>query len=244
MSRIIIKRAILILLSILIILPLVSCGDTKTPGEYNYSAATYIVDEDDRYISVAYPVLTGTDNDDAINELLLAESLEQMETYLTYSAGANDGRFYRYTIDSVSSQCLGEELASFICVGSYSDEFSNYPETIVYSFNLNPKTGELYAFDELISDFSLIKEKFESGAFDYLNGLENLLELTNYKDMIVGYSDEYQLYPPIYFIAEDNDFELALSVGLVYELGGHAEFSIDSDLISSALTEQLLGMLK
>ena len=238
------KRAILILLSVLlIILPLASCGGTITPGEYNYSAATYVVDEDDHYISVAYPVLTGTDNDDAINSMLVKASIEQMETYLTYSAGVGDGRFYRYTIDSVSSQCLGEELASFLCVGSYSDEFSDYPETIVYSFNLNPQTGELYTFDELICDFSLIKEKFESGAFDYISGLDNLLELTNYSDMIVGYSDEYQLYPPIYFIAEENDFELALSVGLVYELGGHAEFSIDADLISSALTEQLLAMI-
>lgn len=237
------KRAILILLSVFVIL-LASCGGSITPGEYNYSAATYTIDEDNRYISIAYPVLTGTDYDDAINELLLSESLEQMENYLTYSAGANDGRFYRYTIDSVSSQCLGEELASFLCVGSYSDEYSDYPETIVYSFNLNPKTGELYAFDELILDFSIIKEKFESGAFDYISGLENLLTLTNYSDMIVGYGDTYQLYPPIYFIAEENDFELALSVGLVYELGGHAEFSIDADLVSSALTEQLLGMLK
>ena len=237
------KRAILILLSVFVIL-LASCGGSITPGEYNYSAATYTIDEDSRYISIAYPVLTGTDYDDAANELLLSESLEQMENYLTYSAGANDGRFYRYTIDSVSSQCLGEELASFLCVGSYSDEYSDYPETIVYSFNLNPKTGELYNLDELILDFSIIKEKFESGAFDYINGLENLLTLTNYSDMIVGYGDTYQLYPPIYFIADENDFELALSVGLVYELGGHAEFSIDADLVSSALTEQLLGMLK
>ena len=237
------KRAILILLSVFVIL-LASCGGSITPGEYNYSAATYTIDEDNRYISIAYPVLTGTDYDDAINELLLSESLEQMENYLTYSAGANDGRFYRYTIDSVSSQCLGQELASFLCIGSYSDEYSDYPETIAYSFNLNPKTGELYNLDELILDFSIIKEKFESGAFDYINGLENLLTLTNYSDMIVGYGDTYQLYPPIYFIADENDFELALSVGLVYELGGHAEFSIDADLVSSALTEQLLGMLK
>lgn len=237
------KRAILIILSVFVIL-LASCGGSITPGEYNYSAATYTIDEDSRYISIAYPVLTGTDYDDAANELLLSESLEQMENYLTYSAGANDGRFYRYTIDSVSSQCLGEELASFLCVGSYSDDYSDYPEAIVYSFNLNPKTGELYAFDELILDFSIIKEKFESGAFDYISGLENLLTLTNYSDMIVGYGDTYQLYPPIYFIAEENDFELALSVWLVYELGGHAEFSIDADLVSSALTEQLLGMLK
>ena len=237
------KRAILILLSVFVIL-LASCGGSITPGEYNYSAATYTIDEDNRYISIAYPVLTGTEFDDAINELLLSESLEQMENYLTYSAGANDGRFYRYTIDSVSSQCLGEELASFLCVGSYSDEYSDYPETIVYSFNLNPKTGELYNLDELILDFSIIKEKFESGAFDYISGLENLLTLTNYSDRIVGYGDTYQLYPPIYFIADENDFELALSVGLVYELGGHAEFSIDADLVSSALTEQLLGMLK
>ncbi|HIX92805.1 MAG TPA: hypothetical protein H9681_08005 [Firmicutes bacterium] len=237
------KRAILILLSVFVIL-LASCGGSITPGEYNYSAATYTIDEDSRYISIAYPVLTGTDYDDAANELLLSESLEQMENYLTYSAGANDGRFYRYTIDSVSSQCLGQELASFLCIGSYSDEYSDYPETIAYSFNLNPKTGELYAFDELILDFSIIKEKFESGAFDYISGLENLLTLTNYSDMIVGYGDTYQLYPPIYFIADENDFELALSVGLVYELGGHAEFSIDADLVSSALTEQLLGMLK
>ena len=237
------KRAILILLSVFVIL-LASCGGSITPGEYNYSAATYTIDEDSRYISIAYPVLTGTDYDDAINELLLSESLEQMENYLTYSASANDGRFYRYTIDSVSSQCLGEELASFLCVGSYSDDYSDYPEAIVYSFNLNPKTGELYNLDELILDFSIIKEKFESGAFDYINGLENLLTLTNYSDMIVGYGDTYQLYPPIYFIADENDFELALSVGLVYELGGHAEFSIDADLVSSALTEHLLGMLK
>lgn len=237
------KRVILIILSVFVIL-LASCGGSITPGEYNYSAATYTIDEDSRYISIAYPVLTGTDYDDAINELLLSESLEQMENYLTYSAGANDGRFYRYTIDSVSSQCLGQELASFLCVGSYSDEYSDYPETIVYSFNLNPKTGELYAFDELILDFSIIKEKFESGAFDYISGLENLLTLTNYSDMIVGYGDTYQLYPPIYFIAEENDFELALSVGLVYELGGHAEFSIDADLVSSALTERLLEMIK
>ena len=237
------KRAILILLSVFVIL-LASCGGSITPGEYNYSAATYTIDEDNRYISIAYPVLTGTDYDDAINELLLSESLEQMENYLTYSAGANDGRFYRYTIDSVSSQCLGQELASFLCVGSYSDDYSDYPEAIVYSFNLNPKTGELYAFDELILDFSIIKEKFESGAFDYISGLETLLTLPTSSDMIIGYGDTYQLYPPIYFIADENDFELALSVGLVYELGGHAEFSIDADLVSSALTEQLLGMLK
>ena len=236
------KRAILIILSVFVIL-LASCGGSITPGEYNYSAATYTIDEDSRYISIAYPVLTGTDYDDAANELLLSESLEQMENYLTYSAGANDGRFYRYTIDSVSSQCLGEELASFLCVGSYSDDYSDYPEAIVYSFNLNPKTGELYNLDELILDFSIIKEKFESGAFDYISGLENLLTLTNYSDMIVGYGDTYQLYPPIYFIADENDFELALSVGLVYELGGHAEFSIDADLVSSALAETLLGMV-
>ena len=54
------KRAILIILSVFVIL-LASCGGSITPGEYNYSAATYTIDEDSRYISIAYPVLTGTD---------------------------------------------------------------------------------------------------------------------------------------------------------------------------------------
>lgn len=218
---------------------LTSCG--KTDGtDYNIDVDTYNIDDSGRTVSIVFPVMEGTDNDTAVNEALKNASLNEMELYLLYSG--SDG-FYRYTIDSVAATYESDRLASFICVGSYTDEGSAHPDTIIYTINVNPNTGALYKFEDLISDFDLLAGKFRAGEFQLADGIDNLLEKTNYEDMFVGYSSLYKIYPPVYFINDNGTAQLAFSVGLVYDLGGHAEFSVDAQSVKSALTNELCEIL-
>lgn len=219
---------------------LISCRGEVPAAEYTCSEASYYAESDNCIFDIKYPVVSGTDSDELICGLLYDASLEYMNNYLLYSGAEG---FCRYTIDSVTAYFQGEELASFLCVGSFISEGSTHPESIVYALNLDPVNARLYSFDDLISDFDLLADRFRSGKFRMINGDDGLLAQTNYADMFIEYSSLYEIYPPIYFILEDGKTALALSVELVYALGGHAEFSIDTDSVKSAFTDTLLHIL-
>ncbi|MCI8388698.1 MAG: hypothetical protein HFE63_09560 [Clostridiales bacterium] len=222
---------------------LLTACESKSTNEVDYTfyEANFSLEEVDRSINIAYPSLTGTVNDVVIDEQLKTASVEYMEQYLLYSGIVGS---YRYTVDSITAAYLGDKLASFLCIGSYLDDDSSHPETIAYTLNIDPTTGKLYRFDELISDFDMLADKFRSGKFKLVNGVDGLLNATNYEDMFVEYSSLYEIYPEVYFINNDGKTELAFVVGLVYTLGGHAEFSIPVDSVKDALTDTIIDLLQ
>jgi hypothetical protein len=236
------KKVILLILPLIISVLSFSCknGPSKTAG-YTCSEEVYYLDDFNRTIKITYPVISGTDNDELICSILKEAAISNMEHYLRYT---NTEGFYRYTIDSVSAAYTSDKLASFLCVGSYSDEGSSHPESIIYTINLGLKDSKIYSFEELVSDFNFLSDKFKAGRFRLVSGIDGLLDMTSHEDIFIEYSSLYGIYPPLYFIAGDNKTELAFSVGLVYTLGGHAEFSIDVNSVKNALTETLIELLK
>ncbi len=229
------KKVIVFILT-LAMLALVSCTKSLPMADYNCTAAQYSEDTNEHELRIYYPVIVGAENSDALNEKLRDAAVSYMENYLTYNA---PNGYYTYEIGTVTATLQLPELVSFLCIGSCYSESAPHPETIVYTLNMDPRDGSFYEFDELISDFDLLAKKFTDGKFDQISGAEDLIDQISLTDMFTQYSSLYKIYPPLYFIADDNDVLLAFSVELVYSLGGHAEFAIDTDDVKKAIGTQL-----
>ncbi|MBQ8509770.1 MAG: hypothetical protein IJ493_07680 [Clostridia bacterium] len=233
------KRFVCALLT-LFLLTLSACGSDNP--DYECTLTTYSQESGDSFIEIAYPVLTGDAVSGSLEEKIRGYVVDYMEQYLRY---ANAEGAYSYVIDDVTVTCRLPGLVSVLCAGSFTDADSSYPETIVYTLNINPESAVIYnEFDDFIADFDALADTFRSGGFTLESGVNDLLTKTNYTDMFIAYSDLYGIYPPLYVIDSGDGLRLGLSVELVYTLGGHAEFSIPLDEIDGAITDTLRSLIK
>ena len=97
--------------------------------------------------------------------------------------------------------------------------------------NVNLESGEIIDEEDIIGDFNIISSKFIAGDFTMVSGASDLMENTNYEDMILQYKSEYASYPEIYFTADS----LVLCIDLVPSLGSSASFAVPMADIVDAL---------
>ncbi len=225
-----------VLIFTLVLITASGCFKTLPIADYNCSAAQYLDETDQRLLRVYYPVIHGSGVGDGVNEALKAAALLYMEDYL--AANQHEG-YYAYEIGTVTPTLQLPELASFLCVGSYSVEGSLTASSVVYTINIDPQSGEILDYDELVADYDILKNNFTSEKFEQVGGLNDLLEQISCSDIIANCDDR----PPLYFIADENDVLLAFSFELTHKLGGHAEFAIDTDKIKKALSERLTAII-
>ncbi|MBE6610911.1 MAG: hypothetical protein E7632_00345 [Ruminococcaceae bacterium] len=226
------KKFAAIFLTLALIFSLTACFAELPTVDYNCSAAPFTEKNDKHELRVYYPIITGHENSDALNETLKAAALAYMENYLTYTA--SDG-YYTYEIGTVSATLQHPDVVSFLCHGSYFEENAPHPTAVVYTLNLDLRDGTLMEFADLVSDFPALADRFEKGKFSYISGFDELMSHTTYADMIGQYDETYGIYPPAYLLADGNDIMLAFSIELAFTLGGHAEFAIDIDDIKKSL---------
>lgn len=239
------KKTILLFLAFMLFCTVfVSCGDADLPG-YVTGTLEYTGSDDGHSVRILYPVFDGTDKAAAITEELKARAISYMEEYLLYRNTA--GESFGYTVDQVNAAYQSDLLVSVLSVGSYYADGAPHPETVVYTANVNPTSGAVYEFDDIVTDFDAIAALFSDGGFTYLGGANSIFEESRETlspaDLIAGYSSLYGIYPPVYFTLHDGDVCFALSVELIDTFGGHAEFCIPAKAVRDALSGEICQIL-
>ena len=138
---------------------------------------------------------------------------------------------FNYEVSEVSVEYFSN---SFISVKNSVYSMSGmamYPECPVYTVNVNLESGEIIDEEVIIGEFNIISSKFIAGDFTMVSGASDLMENTNYEDMILQYKSEYASYPEIYFTADS----LVLCIDLVPSLGSSASFAVPMADIVDAL---------
>ncbi len=255
------KKIIFLLTAVLSLTWLTACRgndtseftDTSAPEEteaptaaYTVSTETYSDENNERKLSFVYPIFEGTENAEALNELIFGESRAYMENYLTYNTP--DTAYYTYDVPSVKNTYVSDTFASFICAGTFYADGAAHPVNFTYTLNVDIENGRLLAFEDIVTDFEKATELFNNGEFSLIPSgnaeLDSEINKLSGEDLIGSYSDLYGIYPYVYFTEADSEVSLALSLETIYALGGHAEFEIDVEKISAALTDEIQNLLK
>ncbi len=263
------KKTLLTLIAILSLTLLVSCSDKDTDKdtettadtteatttenpiettapEYTVSSDIYSDITDERELAFTYPIFEGKENAEALNTLLFNESKAYMENYLTYNHPGES--YYSYDVSSVEAAYMSDSLASFICTGSLYADGAAHPINFAYTLNIDLESAKLLGFSDIIKDFSTVTELFKNGNFSLIpsdnSELDAEINKLSPEELIGAYSDLYAIYPPVYFIGNDNTVSLALSLETIYALGGHAEFEAEYTKVTDALTDEILNLLK
>lgn len=142
---------------------------------------------------------------------------------------------FNYEVSEVEITYLSNEFISVKNTVYSMTSLSDYPECPVYTVNMTLPDGEIIDEDEVFVNFNEITSRFMMGDFAQVYGIEDILEQTNYEDMILQYKSDYASYPEIYFEYKDGETSLVLCIDLVAALGSSAGFSIPLSEISEAL---------
>lgn len=138
---------------------------------------------------------------------------------------------FNYEVSEVEVVLLSNSFVSVKNTVYSMSSNAAYPNCPVYTVNVDLKTGEIVEEEDIISDFNLITSAFLAGDFTMVCGADDLLDNTNYEDMILQYKSDYASYPELYFTPDS----LGMCIDLVSALGSNACFEIAIDAISDAL---------
>lgn len=138
---------------------------------------------------------------------------------------------FNYEVSEVEVMLLTNKLVSVKNTVYSMSSNASYPSCPVYTVNIDLEKGEIIEEDAIISDFNLISSAFLAGDFSMVSGADDLLENTNYEDMILQYKSDYASYPEVYFTPDS----LGICIDLVSALGSNACFEIALADISDAL---------
>ena len=127
-----------------------------------------------------------------------------------------------YEVTSCTVEYASDTLLSVRSAINFTTSTAEYSVNSVYTTNIDLTTGEELSGENIFSDFMTINNKFIGGDFTREYGLENLLSLTNYSDMILQYKTDRSDYPHVYF----NYDKLIINIDLTEALGSSAGFSI------------------
>ena len=260
------KKTLFTLIAILSLTLLVSCSDKDSEKDTDTTADTteteavteavtpqYTVSfeihydiTDERELAFTYPTFEGIENADALNTLLLYESKEFMENYLTYNHPGEG--YYSYDVSSVEAAYMSDRFASFICTGLLYADGAAHPINFAYTLNVDLENEKLLSFSDIIKDFDTVTELYKNNGFSLIPSANSELNAEINKlapeDLIGSYSELYGIYPPIYFTENDGRVSLALSLETIYALGGHAEFEAECTKVADALTDEIQNLLK
>lgn len=197
-------------------------SDESSGFEYTVGTETETKKTDNGQISIIYPTIIDPDGESDRAELLNSMIKAYMDQMFKYDGVSSTGGEYTYEITDTITAFSNDEFASIIVKGQYYIEDTSNPTIFTYTINCDIKSTDIVASSELIYDFSKIRELFLNGKFKLKEGNSDLLDETNYEDMIMEYRSEYGIYPNVYF-TEDS---FGMIIDLVYTLGGYAMFEI------------------
>lgn len=197
-------------------------SDESSGFEYTVGTETETKKTDNGQISIIYPTIIDPDGESDRAELLNDMIKAYMDQMFKYDGVSSAGGEYTYEITDTITAVSTDDFASIIVKGQYYIEDTPNPTVFTYTINCDVKSTDIVPSSELIYDFSKIKEMFLDGKFKLKEGNSDLLDETNYEDMIMEYRSEYGIYPNVYF-TEDS---FGMVIDLVYTLGGYAMFEI------------------
>lgn len=180
-------------------------------------------------ITIDYP--TVNPDDGAVSDKLNALIKDYMDEKLQNELPGDGVVEYQYEVKSTETMISTDEIISILVKGEYYHEDSAHPTIFAYTLNCDVKTSSIITADNLIYDFAKVKKLFTDGKFTQKEGMDGLLDETNYEDMIMEYRTEYGIYPDVYFTSDS----LGIVIELVYTLGGYATFEIPYSEVSGAV---------
>lgn len=215
--------------------PETTTSDNTTSPGYDVETETETTQSDIGNITMQYPVVEPDAESeidaDTINAIIREYMDEKRKDERLESGDPNLDSEYVYKITSTDVKYSSKKFLSVVITGEYYISDSAHPTIFCYSINCDMESGEIITPDALIRDFSVIRQLFTKGKFSLKQGQKDLLEHTNYEDMILQYRSEYGIYPDIYFTGES----FGMVIELVYTLGGYALFEVPASLVSSAV---------
>lgn len=197
--------------------------DDETSSDAGYTVDTEVETQktDKGDVTIVYPVID-PGNEALDPELLNKLIKDYMDQKFKYDGVTDTGSEYTYEITDTVTAVATEEFASIIVKGRYYIADTPNPTVFAYTINCDIKASAIISASDLVYDFAEIKKLFLSGKFTLAEGMDGLLEETNYEDMIMEYRAEYGVYPNVYFT--ESGFGMVMD--LVYTLGGYALFEI------------------
>lgn len=173
-----------------------------------------------------FPVVSNMANAEIqtkVNAILLVAAENFYKTTLKdIDIYMEEGTIFNYEVTSCTVEYASDNFLSVRSAINFTTSTSEYSVNSVYTTNIDLTTGEELTGEDIFSDFMTINNKFIGGDFKQEYGLENLLSLTNYSDMILQYKSDRNIYPDVYF----NYDKLIINIDLTDSLGSSAGFSI------------------
>ncbi|MCD7782899.1 MAG: hypothetical protein LUI15_03255 [Firmicutes bacterium] len=196
-----------------------AAGDADTTGE-----SQVVID----YPSVDTGAVDITDEDaEKINKVIEEYMDAKVEAEALNSDPEMTGS-YKYEVTSTTTTYESDSFMSVVATGQYYISDTAHPTIFCYTVNIDLASAKILESEELIYDFSPIKEMFSNGQFTLVYGIDGLLDETNHEDMIIGYYSEYGIYPDVYY----TETGFGIVIDLVYALGGYATFEIPVSSVS------------
>ncbi|MCD7943817.1 MAG: hypothetical protein LUH43_02810 [Clostridia bacterium] len=196
-----------------------AAGDADTTGE-----SQVVID----YPSVDTDAVDITDEDAEKVNAMIAEYMDAKVEAEALNSDPEMTGSYKYEVTSTTTTYESDSFMSVVVTGQYYISDTAHPTIFCYTVNIDLASAKILESDELIYDFSPIKEMFSNGQFTLVYGIDGLLDETNYEDMIIGYYSEYGIYPDVYY----TETGFGIVIDLVYALGGYATFEIPVSSVS------------
>lgn len=173
-------------------------------------------------VTIVYPTINDPGGEALDPELLNQLIKDYMDQKFKYDGVTDTGAEYTYEITDTVTAIATDEFVSIIVKGRYYITDAPNPVVFAYTINCDLKASVIISASDLVYDFAEIKKLFTGGKFTLEEGMQSLLEETNYEDMIMEYRAEYGIYPNVYF----TESGFGIVIDLVYTLGGYALFEI------------------
>jgi len=120
----------------------------KTENNVNYNIDTY----EKSYVQ--YPVLSGLENQDEINELISNEVDNIINYYRTYDLSGENGEYRKERVISYKITNRDDEMLA-VCFKGYvvlvDDNVPNRPQAIFNSFSIDLKTASIIELNKIIN---------------------------------------------------------------------------------------------
>ncbi len=197
-------------------------GQTSSDDGYTVDTEVETQKTDNGDVTIVYPTIKDPENNDETTELLNKLIKDYMDQKFKYDGVTDTGSEYTYEITDTVTTILTDEFASIIIKGRYYISDTPNPTVFAYTINCDIKASAIISASDLVYDFGDVRNLFLNGKFTLTEGMEGLLEETNYEDMIMEYRAEYGVYPNVYF----TESGFGMVIDLVYTLGGYALFEI------------------
>lgn len=205
-------------------------------ADYKVMFEKQVFDEKGCHVTLEYPVVQGLADEAKqadINSLLYSYVYNQFKLKcLVSESGAIE---YNYnTVDAAVTIAKKGYFCALISVEYYSDD-SSHGNYSTFTVHCGTDEVRLYSSADIIKSFEPIKSQFGKGKFSQEYGLTTLLASLTPDEIIARYSDDYELYPYVYF--EDGKFGINVDVSHLY--GGYAGFTIDIADVKKHLNTEL-----